>query len=93
MTLKNPSLQNPVFSLISENSDYPFSFHEFLNIVEIYLQLFPTLRYGQAIFNLMDAIDSEFNDKICGTEFDPFNKNENVSIYFIEAFKKGVFKF
>lgn len=91
--IKHPGLNNPIFDLINEDSEYPFSFSQFLNIVEHYLQLFPGLRYGQAIFNLVDAIDSDFNDDACGTDWDCFSIDNNVTTYVIKAFERGIFKF
>jgi len=89
----HPSSENPVFELIPEDSDIPYSYTEFLNKLEQYMKLFPGLRTGQAMYNLIDAIDSGFNDDITGLLSDPFWKDENIPQYVILAFKRGVFKF
>lgn len=90
--IKHPASGNPIFDLIKEGADYPFSFEQFLEALEQYLEMFPGLRYGQAIFNLVDAIDSDFNDNACGMDWDCFMIDNNVPAYVIKAFEYGVFK-
>ena len=90
--IKHPASGNPIFELIKEDADYPFSFEQFLEILGEYRELFPGLRYGQAVFNLVDAIDSDFNDSVCGTDWDCFSLDRNVPTYVIKAFQRGIFK-
>lgn len=90
--IKHPASGNPIFELIKEGSDYPFSFTQFLEALQQYRELFPGLRYGQAIFNLVDAINSDFNDSVCGTDWDCFMVDRNVPVYIVKAFEHGIFK-
>jgi hypothetical protein len=85
---------NPVFQLISEfDCTTPYSYTTFLDKLEQYLKLFPSLRLGQAMYTLVDALDSAFNDDVCGYDSDPFWNDENIPRYLILAFKRGIFKF
>jgi hypothetical protein len=90
--LSNPDIQNPILQLIPDATT-PYSYTEFLDKLEQYMKLFPGLRTGQAIYNLVDAIDSNFNDDVTGLLSDPFWKDENIPQYVILAFSRGVFTF
>jgi hypothetical protein len=86
--------QNPIFELISENEcETPYSYTLFLEKLGVYLALYPNQRLGQAMYMLLDAIDSDFNDYVCGQQPDPFWNDFNVPEYVILAFKRGIFKF
>ncbi len=86
--------QNLIFQLIPENEcEIPYSYTLFLEKLGGYIVVYPNLRLGQAMYMLLDAIDSDFNDYICGHQADPFWNDFNIPEYVILAFKRGIFKF
>ena len=48
----------------------------FLKKVELNLHLYPTLRYGQVLFNSLEEVDPKLANEIRGAVLDPFYKTE-----------------
>jgi len=45
------------------------------------MKMFPTFRYGQALFGVLEDMDKEMADEIRGTGLDPFYDDKNVPAF------------
>lgn len=83
---------NPKFDDLIIDPKVPFSFITFCDAIHEYLMMFPGMRYGQAVYNLVDSVSPSFNDYMLDFhQYDPFWDDTKVPAYLLKAFEFGIF--